>query len=129
MDRKIKDILIHGLFLFNGLLVVIVLIGIFALLIAKSVPAFREVPLTQFLFTAKWNPTATFTTPVYGILTMVVSTFMVSLGALAIAMPLGIGAAAYLSDVADRRVTEIVKPIIEILAGIPSVVIDRKSVV
>jgi phosphate transport system permease protein len=60
---------------------------------------------------------------------MLVSTIMVSVGALAIAIPLGIGTAAYLSDVASPRVREIAKPAIEILAGIPSVVIGFLGIV
>jgi phosphate transport system permease protein len=60
---------------------------------------------------------------------MFVSTMAVSIGALIIAIPLGIGAAAYLSDVADSRVREIAKPVIEILAGIPSVVIGFLGIV
>ena len=118
-----KEKIIHGLFFLNGLLVIIVLIGIFVLLVTKSLPAFKEIRFSEFLFRANWNPTATFVTPSYGIGSMLVSTLMVSIGALAIAIPLGIGAAAYLSDVASQRVREIAKPIIEILAGIPSVVI------
>jgi phosphate transport system permease protein len=121
--------MIHGLFFLNGVLVVIVLIGIFAILVEKSIPAFREIKLFQFLFTAAWNPTASFVSPSYGIGAMIVSTFMISLGALCIAIPLGIGTAAYLSDVAHPHVREIVKPIVEILAGIPSVVIGFLGIV
>lgn len=124
-----KEKLIHGLFLLNGLLVVFLLAGIFAVLVKTSIPAFREIPLGQFLFSSVWNPTATFTKPSYGILAMLVSTFMVSVGALAIAIPIGVGAAAYLSDVANRHVREIAKPIVEILAGIPSVVIGFLGIV
>jgi phosphate transport system permease protein len=126
---RVKDGMIHGIFLVNGLLVVAVLVGIFILLIVKSMPAFTEIRPAAFLFRADWNPTATFVAPTYGILTMIVSTFMTALGALAIALPLGVGAAAYLSDVADHRVREIVKPVIEILAGIPSVVIGFLGIV
>ncbi len=121
--------MIHGLFFLNGVLVVVVLIGIFVLLVTKSLPAFKEIRLSQFLFSASWNPTASFVAPSYGIWSMIVSTFLVSLGALCIALPLGVGSAAYLSDVASPRVREIVKPIIEILAGIPSVVIGFLGIV
>lgn len=127
--NNFKEKFIHGLFFLNGLAVVIVLAGIFVLLITKSVPAFREIRLSQFLFSSSWNPTATFVAPSYGIWSMIVSTFMVSLGALCIALPLGIGTAAYLSDVASARVREVVKPIVEILAGIPSVVIGFLGIV
>lgn len=124
-----KDKIIHGLFFLNGLLVVVVLAGIFALLVSKTIPAFREIRVTEFLFSSHWNPTATFTTPAYGIGSMFVSTLMVSVGALIIAIPIGVGAAAYLSDVASSRTREIAKPIIEILAGIPSVVIGFLGIV
>lgn len=128
-NSKIKENMIHGLFFFNGLLVVIVLIGIFILLVVKSIPAFKEISIIEFLLTSIWNPTATFVKPSYGIGSMMISTFMVSVGALAIAIPLGIGSAAYLSDIASPRVREIAKPIIEILAGIPSVVIGFLGIV
>jgi phosphate transport system permease protein len=126
---KIKENLIHGLFFFNGLLVVIVLMGIFILLVVKSIPAFKEISIIEFLLSSVWNPTATFVKPAYGICSMLISTFMVSVGALAIAIPLGIGSAAYLSDIASPRVREIAKPVIEILAGIPSVVIGFLGIV
>ena len=84
---KIKEKLIHGLFLLNGLLVVIVLMGIFVLLAAKATLAFKEVPIGEFLFKATWNPTATFVKASYGIGSMLVSTIMVSIGALLIAIP------------------------------------------
>ena len=125
---KFKEKLIHGIFFFNGLLVVIVLLGIFALLVFTAIPAFKEISLRQFLFSSNWNPTS-YVKSSYGIVAMLVSTFMVTFGALLIAVPLGIGTAAYLSDVASTRVREIAKPIIEILAGIPSVVIGFLGIV
>ena len=128
-NSNLKENFIHGLFFLNGLLVVVILAGIFALLVAKSVPAFKDISIREFLFSATWNPTATFVPPSYGIKSMLVSTLFVSIGALAIAIPIGIGAAAYLSDVASRRTREIVKPVIEILAGIPSVVIGFLGIV
>ncbi|MCM8760573.1 MAG: phosphate ABC transporter permease subunit PstC [Candidatus Omnitrophica bacterium] len=126
---RIKENTIHGLFFFNGVLVIVVLVGIFVLLITKSMPAFKEISLLHFLFSFKWNPTASFVEPSYGIWSMIVSTFMVSIGALFIALPLGVGTAAYLSDVASYRVREIFKPLVEILAGIPSVVIGFLGIV
>jgi phosphate transport system permease protein len=119
---KIKEKMIHGLFLLNGIIVVGVLVGIFALLVFTAIPAFKEISLKNFFFSPVWNPTS-YVKSSYGILSMLVSTFLVTLGALIIAVPLGIGTAAYLSDVASEKVREIAKPVIEILAGIPSVVI------
>jgi len=126
---RIKDKIIHGLFFFNGILVIVVLLSIFALLAFSSFPAFKEVNVFSFLTGKVWNPDATFTEPTYGIVPMLVSTFMVTFGALFIAIPVGIGTAAYLSDVASPRTREILKPVIEILAGIPSVVIGFLGIV
>ncbi len=125
---KIKEKLIHSLFLFNGLLVVLILVGIFALLVFTAIPAFKEINIKEFLFSSTWNPTS-YVRETYGIGAMLVSTIMVTAGALIFAVPIGIGAAAYLSDVASPKVREIVKPIIEILAGIPSVVIGFLGIV
>jgi len=126
--KKFKENVIHGLFFFNGFFVVNVLVGIFALLILSSVSAFKKIGLGEFLFSSNWNPTS-YVKSSYGILSMIVSTLMVTLGALLIAIPLGIGTAAYLSDVATEKVREIAKPVIEILAGIPSVVIGFLGIV
>jgi len=121
--RKInKEKLVSGFFFVNGLFVIGVLVGIFILLVAKAVPAFREIPLGEFFLKQEWNPTSMEVSR-YGILSMLVSTLMVSVGALVFAVPLGSGAAAFLSDIASKKVREIVKPLIEVLAGIPSVVI------
>jgi phosphate transport system permease protein len=102
-------------------LAIIVLIGIFAILLYTAIPAFREIPLKEFFGNRTWDPTSPEKAQ-YGLLSMIVSTLMCTVGALLIAIPIGLGVAAYLSDVAHWRVREIVKPIVEILAGIPSVV-------
>ena len=123
-----KEKIIKWLFFMNGLLVVIVLAGIFALLVFTAMPAFREIRMSEFLLNSNWNPTAYFQSS-YGILSLAVSTFMVTIGALIIAVPVGIGAAAYLSDIASQGVREVAKPVVEILAGIPSVVIGFVGIV
>lgn len=128
ITSALKERIIHGLFFFNGILAVIALLGIFALLVFTSIPAFKEVKIFEFLTGTTWNP-AGYSQPKYGIIPMMVSTFMVTLGSLAIAIPLGIGTAAYLSDVASPKVREIAKPVVEILAAVPSVVIGFLGIV
>ncbi len=128
INSSTKDKIIHGFFFFNGLISVFVLVGIFALLVYTSIPAFKEINLTSFLTGTNWNPTS-YVKEEYGIVPMLVSTFMVTIGALCIAIPLGIGTAAYLSDVAGNRTREIAKPVVEILAGIPSVVIGFLGII
>ncbi len=127
MHRQ-KENIIKSLFFLNGLLVVIALLGIFLLLLFNALPTFKDVKFSEFIFRANWNPSA-YLESSYGILSQVVSTLMVTIGSLIIAVPLGIGTAAYLSDVASPRVREIAKPIVEILAGIPSVVIGFLGIV
>jgi phosphate transport system permease protein len=125
---RLKESAIRAFFFTNGILAIFILIGIFFFLVYTAVPAFREINIAEFFTSKNWDPTS----PVkeeYGIVSMIVSTFMVTLGALVIAIPIGIGVAAYLSDVAHWKVREIVKPIIEILAGIPSVVIGFLGIV
>lgn len=125
---NLKESAIRAFFFTNGILAVLILLGIFFLLLTAAVPAFRDIDLKEFFTSTRWNPTSP-EKEGYGILSMVVSTFMVTLGALFIAIPVGIGTAAYLSDVAHWRAREIIKPVVEILAGIPSVVIGFLGIV
>lgn len=118
----LKESFIQKIFQTSGLLAIIVLLGIFALLLYTAIPAFREVSLKEFLTSTRWDPTSP-EKPEYGLLSMLASTVMVTLGALLIAFPVGVAVAAYLSDVASPRVREIVKPVVELLAAIPSVVV------
>ncbi len=126
--RRWKEELIRLFFLFHGLLAIFILMGIFVFLIISSVPAFKEISLKEFLTSKTWDPTSP-EKPQYGLVSMIFSTFMVTFGALLIAIPIGLGVAAYLSDVAHWRVREIVKPIVEILAGIPSVAVGFLGIV
>ncbi|MDD8026452.1 MAG: phosphate ABC transporter permease subunit PstC [Acidobacteriota bacterium] len=126
--RNLKEKSVRTFFFLNGLLAVVVLAGIFLLLLVSAVPAFREIHLREFLFTKTWDPTSPLK-ETYGILGQIASSVLVTLGAMILAVPVGIGVAAYLSDVAHARVREIVKPAVEILAGIPSVVIGFLGIV
>ena len=126
--RQLKERAIKSFFLVNGLISIFVLIGIFALLLYTAVPAFREIKIGEFLTNKLWDPTSPLKAA-YGILSQIMSTLMVTIGALVLAVPIGIGVAAYLSDVAHWRTREIVKPVVEILAGIPSVVVGFLGIV
>ncbi len=119
---QLKENFIKSFFFVCGIFCIIVLTGIFLLLVVQALPAFEEIDIFDFLFNRIWNPTSP-SGGKYGILSMVLSTAMVAVGAMVFSIPLGIGMAIYLSDIASSRVREIAKPIVEILAGIPSVVI------
>ncbi len=126
--KKIKEKIIETFFMLNGILAVLVLVGIFYLLLSEGLPTFREVSIREFLTSRRWNPTS-YNNPEFGIVGLMVSTLMVTVGALIFSIPLGIATAAYLAEVAGPREREILKPVIEILASIPSVVVGFLGIV
>lgn len=105
-----------------ALTAVLTLGGIFALLLFNGLKAFEAISLRQFLFTAYWNP-AGYETPGYGIGAMLAGTGLVTAGAMLIAIPLGLGTAAFLSELAGARLRAWLKPAVEMLAAVPSVVV------
>lgn len=82
---------------------------------------YQTFSISDFFFGKEWMPTAT-PTAQYGILPLILGTLLVSIVAILIALPLGLGVAIYLSELASKRVRRLLKPVIELLAGIPSVV-------
>lgn len=120
-SSRLKERAIEQFFLLNGLFAILVLVGIFILLILQAWPAVKELGLAAFLGMS-WDPTSP-EAETHGMLALLAGTMMVSVGAMVIAVPIGIATAAWLADVADRRIRELVKPVIEILAAIPSVVV------
>jgi phosphate ABC transporter permease protein PstC len=86
----------------------------------EGLPIIFRHGLTSFLFGSDWDPGAS--PPVFGILAMIAGTFAVTGGALLLGVPVGLGSAIFLSEFAPRRVATILKPALELLAGIPSVV-------
>jgi phosphate transport system permease protein len=87
-------------------------------LIVKAAPLLESVPLSDLLLSSRWFPTR----GEYGFLAFMVGTLVVTLMAMALAAPVSLLTAIYLSEYASRRVRDAVKPLIDILAGIPSVV-------
>jgi len=126
--KKIREKGVYLFFFLTGISVVVLLAGIFLMLFFNGLKTFRDVRFIDFFFGTIWNPSA-YGEPSYGILSMVVSTLMVTLGAMIIAVPLGIGSAAYIAEVASPKIRETLKPIIEVLAGIPSVAIGFLGIV
>ncbi len=116
------------LFYASGIIAVLVLLGIFLMLLVNGILTFAEVKPANFFLSATWNPSG-YHSSVYGILSMVVSTFLVTIGAIIIAVPIGIGAAAYLAEFAPPRAESILKPAIEMLAAIPSVTVGFIGIV
>lgn len=89
-------------------------------MIISGFPAIKDVGLFNFLFGTEWNPTGS--NPSFGILPMILSSICATLGAIIIGVPVGVLTAVFLSEVANKKVAGIIRPFIEILAGIPSVI-------
>ncbi|MEK6494885.1 phosphate ABC transporter permease subunit PstC [Myroides odoratimimus] len=121
------DVTFKYIFKATGLLVLCLLGGILAMLIYNSISFFMDVKPLDFITGMEWNPTAK--NPVYGMLPLILSTTIVTIGAMLIAIPLGIGTAAFISEYAGTRLKNILKPAIEMLAAVPSVVIGFLGIV
>jgi len=120
MKRTQKENLIRGFFCLLALLSIFFLLGIVIVLFKEGLPIFKDTSLGKFLFGKFWYPT--YEPPDFGILPLLLGSFLVTLGALIIAVPLGVASAIYISEVAPSKMREFIKPVIELLAGIPSVV-------
>jgi phosphate transport system permease protein len=114
------EAVIVGVLRVAALLSIAITIGIVVSLVEPAMQFFRQVPVLEFLTGNSWRPT--FSPPAYGVLPLVGGTLMTTLVGLAVAVPFGLGAAMYLSEYAGARVRRKLKPVLELLAGVPSVV-------
>lgn len=108
------------IFGFFALISVLTTFGIIGTLIFETIRFFSQVSLWRFLTDRQWTPL--FANPQYGIFVLISATFLTSVIALTVALPLGLLAAIYLSEYASPKVRRVLKPLLEILAGVPTVV-------
>ncbi|MEW7006351.1 phosphate ABC transporter permease subunit PstC [Lentilitoribacter sp. EG35] len=107
---------------------ILVTIGIVMSLIFETIRFFKQVPITDFLFGLHWSPQTAITAEVvgssgaFGAVPLITGTLLISFIAMLIATPLGLASAVYLAEFASKRTRAIAKPLLEMLAGIPSVV-------
>jgi len=118
--RQFKKFLITKLVFLSGILSIIVLGLILAFLVYNSIKFFTSYPFFEFLTGTKWSPTVL---EKFGFVPLLTGSLLITFGAIIIAIPLGVGSAIYIGELAPRAVRETIKPIIEVLATIPSVVI------
>jgi len=119
--RMGKERAIEHILFFSAFLSIIILGLIFLFLFIEAIPIFSIVPPFDFLFGTEWFPTS-FKNPRYGALPLITGSLLVVATATIIAVPLGVICAIYIAEVGNDRTKEILKPVIEIIAGIPSVV-------
>ena len=110
----------HVFLFFCGTLSILTTLGIVAVLLFETLAFFREVPLLDFLTDTQWTPL--FADKHFGILPLVAGTVLTAGIAVCVATPIGLVSALYLSEYATDRVRHLVKPVLEVLAGVPTVV-------
>ncbi len=116
--RSWRETLIESLIRISGFSVIVIITLIFIFLLREGVPAFVQVS-PHDLLGRRWYPIE----DMYGLLPLLAGSFLVAIGAVALAVPLGLATAVYLGEIAPNWLREILKPFIEVLAGIPSIVL------
>ncbi len=118
--RRLTEGSIGAVLFLCGLVSVLTTLGIVVVLIGESIGFFREVGVVEFLTGTRWAPL--FSDQAFGILPLLNGTLLIAVGASLVALPVGLLSAIYLSEYAGTRIRRVVKPVLEVLAGIPTVV-------
>lgn len=118
--ERVKEKIIHGIFLLLGLVTVGCVLLITIYLILSGIPAIREIGLIKFLFGKEWASTAA--EAKFGILPFILTSIYGTAGAIILGVPVGFMTAVYLSKMASPKIKEIMQAAVSLLAGIPSVV-------
>ncbi len=126
--RQRSERIVSGLMIFCSVVAILTTIGIFAALVFETVKFLQKVPLTEFLFGLNWEPQIPIregqiaAEGAFGWLPVFIGTLVITTVALILAVPVGLFAAIYLNEFAPRRFRAAAKPMLEILAGVPTVV-------
>ena len=118
--RKLVEYPIQLVLLLCGLLSIFTTMGIVGVLLVETLQFFKEVPLADFFAGTEWTPL--FLNKKFGVLPLLSGTLLTTFIAMAVALPLGLLSAIYLSEFSPARLRKILKPLLELLAGIPTVV-------
>jgi phosphate transport system permease protein len=112
-----KERIFHGLFLTSAIIGIVSLAIIAYFIVKESIPAFQEAGVSGIVLGQNWLPPA-----LYGVATMIVASVASTLGAVIVGVPIGVLTAIFIAEVAPKSVANIIRPAVELLAGIPSVV-------
>lgn len=118
--RKLKEKFIELFLFLSAFLSVVVTFAIVWILVSESIPFFSTVALKDFLFDTQWTPL--FENAHYGILPLLSGTFLTTIIAISVAIPLGTVISIFLSEYVSHSMREVIKPILELLAAVPTVV-------
>lgn len=120
MARVVRERIIARALFGAGLVSILTTLGIVMTLLVDTVQFFRRVTIWEFLTESRWTPL--FEPQHFGILPLLSGTFLIAFGSALVAVPLGLASAIYLSEYASDQVRRVLKPLLEVLAGIPTVV-------
>ncbi len=118
--QKIKELVIERSLMVSSLITIGVTVGIILVLSVEAVQFFREVSIVDFFTDSQWTPL--FTEKHFGILPLLTGTLLTSIIAIAVALPIGLSISIYLSEYAPKSFRKTVKPLLELLAAVPTVV-------
>jgi phosphate transport system permease protein len=120
MDTSIKlsETIITRLIKASGYSAIVFVVMIMIFLLTEGLPTLGQVSFSD-LFSERWYPIEDY----FGLLPLIAGSLLVTLGAMMIAMPIGLGTAIFIAEIAPRWAREVLKPLVEVLAGIPSVVL------
>lgn len=118
--RRLKERIYKWGFTVLAFASLVFLAGITITLFLEGLPVFQEVPFLKFITGKFWYPT--YEPPDFGILPLILGSFWVTMGAVIICVPLGVGSALFINELAGKRLKAFLKPMVELLAGIPSIV-------
>jgi phosphate transport system permease protein len=133
--RNSVERLLEGLLFLSSLIAVLTTVGIVLSVLFEALRFFRIVPVHEFLFGLSWSPQMAIradqvgSSGAFGAVPLFAGTMLISLIAMLVAAPVGLFSAIYLAEYADRRVRKVVKPVLEVLAGVPTVVYGFFAVV
>ena len=120
MNWRTKEKIIEYILLFFALSSIIFLTGIVIVLFREGLPIFQRVGVLEFVFGKEWYPT--YDPADFGILPLLSGSLMITLGSMVIAVPIGVASAIFISYILPKKFKNIVKPLVEMLAGVPSVI-------
>ncbi len=120
MDWKFKEKVVKNTLLFFALSSILFLVGITMVLFTEGLPIFGKVGFGEFLFSKEWYPT--YDPAGFGTLALISASFVVTLGAMVIAVPIGLSSSIFISYILPPKFRTTIKSLVELLAGVPSVV-------
>ncbi|MDD4088519.1 MAG: phosphate ABC transporter permease subunit PstC [Tissierellia bacterium] len=119
-QSNFNEIIMQAIFFLSALISVLAVLAICLFLFMRGIPAISEIGFMDFIFNEKWGPANTPAS--YGILSMIAGSIYVTAGAIVIGVPIGLMCAVFLAEFCPDNVYKIVKPAVNLLAGIPSII-------